>query len=73
MDEPRHDLLAGARLAGNQHGGVGWGDLRRLAQHAAPFGGLADDLQVRGRSETVDASLHAGVEPVGAVVIDLTR
>ena len=62
MDEPRHDFLAGARLAGDEHGRVRRGDLRRLAQHLAPFGGLADDLQVRGRPETVDASLDARVD-----------
>ena len=71
MDEPRHDFLAGARLAGNQHGGVRRGDLRRLAQHLAPFSGLADDLQVRGRLQTVDASLHARVDALRALVIDL--
>ena len=33
MDESRHDFLAGARLAGNQDGGVRRGDQGRLAQH----------------------------------------
>ena len=33
MDEPRHDFLAGTRLAGHQHGRVRRGHLRCLAQH----------------------------------------
>ena len=45
MDEPRDDFLAGAGLAGHQHGRIGRGDLRRLAQHLAPFGRLSDDPQ----------------------------
>jgi hypothetical protein len=73
MDEPRHDFLARARLAGDQHGGVSRRDLRRLAQHVAPFSGLADDLQVRGCLETIDASLHARVDTRCAVVIDVRR
>ena len=71
MDEARHDFLAGARLAGNQHGRVRRGDLRRLAQHVAPFGGLADDLQVRARRQAIDGSLHARVDPLRPLVVDL--
>ena len=73
MDEPRDDFLAGARLAGHQHRRVRRGDLRRLAQHLAPFDGLADDPQVGGRLQTVDASLHAGVDPLRTVVVHLRR
>ena len=73
MDEACDDFLAGARLASNQHGRVGRGDLRRLAQHVTPFDGLADDPQVGGRLQTVDASLHAGVDPLRAILVHLRR
>ena len=71
MDEPRHDLLACARLAGNQHGGVRRGDLRRLVQHLAPFSGLAHDVQVRPRCHAIDGSLHGHVDPPRPLVVDL--
>ena len=71
MDEPRDDFLAGARLAGNEHGGVGRGDLRRLAQHPAPFDRLADDAQVGARRRMVEPSRHGGVDTLGTIVVDL--
>ena len=67
MDEPRHDFLASARLPGDEHGGVRRGDLRRLAQHLAPFDGSANDLQVCGRLQTIDPLLHAGVDAMRAI------
>ena len=71
MDEPRHDFLAGARLAGHQHGRVRRGDLRRLAQHPAPFDGLADDPQ-RGRPPSTGRRLAARrVDPLRTGVVDL--
>ena len=42
MDETRHDLLAGTRLAGDQHAGVGPGDLLGQSQHPA-HGRIAED------------------------------
>ena len=71
MDEPRHDLLAGARRAGDQHGRLHRGDLRRLAQHPPPFGGLADDVQLRGGLQPVDPALDAEVDPLRTGVIDV--
>ena len=62
MNEPCHDLLAGARLTRNEHGGVSRGDLRRLSQHLGPLGGLTRDLKVSGRFQTVDAVRWAYVD-----------
>ena len=73
MDEPRHDFLAGARRAGDQHGRVRRGDLRRLAQHAAPFDTLADDAQVGARRQLIDPSLRVRVGPLRTRVIGLVR
>ena len=62
MDEPRDHFLACTRLAGNQDGRVRRGHLRRLAQHAAPFHGLADHSGVRAVAERVRGISHARVE-----------
>ena len=43
VDEPRHDFLAGARLAGQQHRGFGLRDARGLRQHVLPLLRVADD------------------------------
>ena len=71
MDEPRDDFLAGARFAGNEHGGIGRGDLRRVAQHPAPFDRLADDAQVGARRRMVEHSRHGGVDTLGTIVVDV--
>ena len=75
MDEPRHDFLAGPRLAGHQHGGVRRGHLRRLAQHPAPFDRLADHPRVAAVAELVRETSHARVElpGPGAAVLGLAR
>ena len=71
MDEPRDDFLAGARFAGNEHGGISRGDLRCVAQHPAPFDRLADDAQVGARRRMVEHSRHDGVDTLGTIVVDL--
>ena len=58
MDEPRDDFLAGARFAGNEHGGISRGDPRCVAQHPAPFDRLADDAQVGARRRMVEHARH---------------
>ena len=70
MDEPRDDFLAGARFAGNEHGGIRRGDLRRVAQHPAPFDRLADDAQVGARRRMVETSRHDGVDTLGTIVVE---
>ncbi len=66
MDEPRDDFLAGAGLAGEQHGRVGRRDLRRLLQHVAPFRGFADDADLSPGFELLGEQLHPRFEPLGA-------
>ena len=71
MDEPRDDFLAGARFAGNEHGGIGRGDPRGVAQHPAPFDRLADGSQVGARRRMVEHSRPDGVDTPGPIVVDL--
>lgn len=56
-------LFSGTGFAEQQHGRLGCSDLRRLLQHLAPFGGLADDATVTGaRIELFRECLHACFE-----------
>ena len=71
MDEPRDDFLAGARFAGNEHGGIRRGDLRGVAQHPAPFNRLADDPQVGARRRMVESSRPGGVDSLHTIVVDV--
>ena len=68
MHRPGHEFLAGARLAGNQDGGISRGDLRCVAQHPAPFDRLADDAQVSACRRMVENSRHDGVDTLGTIV-----
>ena len=60
MDQPGSELLAGAALALQQHGGVEAGDLADLAEHALHRGGLADEgirLGRQPRLQPVDLAI----------------
>ncbi len=48
VDGPRHQLLAGARGAGDQHADVGGGDHARLLQQPLHLGAVGDDLGAPG-------------------------
>jgi hypothetical protein len=49
VNEPGDDFLAGAGLAGQQHGGLGAGDARRLCQHVFPAPRPADHPAMAAR------------------------
>jgi hypothetical protein len=70
MDEPRDDFLAGAGFSGNEHGGIGCGDLRRVTQHPAPFDRLADGSKVAICGRMFESSLHA-VDAMRTIVVNL--
>jgi hypothetical protein len=71
LDEPRDDLLAGARFAGNEDGGISRGDLRGVMQHPAPFDRLADDAQVDPHRRLVESSRHAAIDAMRTIVVNL--
>ena len=69
MNEPRDDLFPGARLSRHEDRGVGVGNLRRLREHRAPFGGLANHAAVPGlRIECAGERGDTRFELLGACV-----
>ena len=68
MDEAGHDLLAGARFAGEEDGGLGRRHLGRLGQDRLPLARVADDAVVApGGLQLVAQRVDALFEPGGAV------
>src|SRR5207245_7229775 len=63
VDQVRHDLLAGPRLAGEEHRRLSWGHFRGLTQHVAPGFRGADRrvtaLGLEPRREASDPSFEA--------------
>ena len=58
------DFLAGARLAGEQHGRLGLRHARRLRQHVLPLARMADDAAMPGpRLELARQRGHLRLEP----------
>ena len=66
MNEPGDDFLAGSRLAGQQHRGLGVGDARGVREHVLPLLRLSDDAPLTGaRLELASQRGHLRFEPRG--------
>jgi hypothetical protein len=69
VDEVRDDLLAGARLAGDEDGRVGFRHSRRFGQHLAPCGRRTDNPPVHPAAHLVHERSRAAVDVISACAL----